>query len=224
MVNEIRCIATSQSIAFSKDIKGYPLDGIVLNSASFQATPSLGTFLLHRKQIELPLYCSFATNNTFVYDEDTFLTMMLDAKLFLSNQCDGILFSFYTSNHHIDIERTKAMTQLIHHYNKEAIFLLNDSIETTHIQQLSMCDTIVYPIHSLKDVQHYNSLNTINMCPIIDTNTRNYQEYIKQLHTTSFIFHVHKEETLHLCLQEVNQISYLQNKTNTHDSSDFSIF
>lgn len=48
--------------------------------------------------------------------------MFEDAKLMLENGADGIVFGFLNPDNSVNVEKTKEMIELIHSYNKEAVF------------------------------------------------------------------------------------------------------
>ena len=58
----------------------------------------------------------------FFYNEAEKETMFADAKIFLENGADGIVFGFLDDCHQIDEETTRKMTDMIHACHKEAIF------------------------------------------------------------------------------------------------------
>ena len=58
----------------------------------------------------------------FLYSDEEFEVMLKDAENLLENKADGIVFGFLKEDKTIDTERTKMMVQLIHSYNKEAVF------------------------------------------------------------------------------------------------------
>ena len=58
----------------------------------------------------------------FCYDEVETETMFEDAKILLENGADGISFGFLNSDATINVTETKKMVELIHQYQKEAVF------------------------------------------------------------------------------------------------------
>lgn len=93
---------------------GTPLGGL---------TPSFATFLRAKEKTSLPFMVMVrARGYGFSYNEDEFETMLYDAKLFLEQGAEGIVFGFLTEDRQIDIPRTKTMTDLIHSYGSEAVF------------------------------------------------------------------------------------------------------
>lgn len=102
----------------------YPIDRIELNSALELGglTPSLNTLITLKKTITTPLCCMVRPRGgDFVYTDLEFETMLKDAKLLLDNGADGIVFGFIKDNK-IDGARTSKMVELIHSYNRQAIF------------------------------------------------------------------------------------------------------
>ena len=102
----------------------YPIDRIELNSALELGglTPSLNTVKTLKEKIDTPLCCMVRPRGgDFVYTDIEFETMLLDAKLLLENGADGIVFGFIKDGK-VDIDRTSKMVELIHSYNRQAIF------------------------------------------------------------------------------------------------------
>lgn len=100
-------------------------DRIELNSALELGglTPSLAEFQLAKKKVTLPIICMIRPRTAgFNYSENQFETMLMDAKIFLENGADGIVFGFLNQDNTIDISRTKKMVSLAHQYQKEAVF------------------------------------------------------------------------------------------------------
>lgn len=58
----------------------------------------------------------------FYYNEFEFEIMLKEAELYLSNGADGIAFGFLNANKAIQMQKTTIMTNLIHKYNKVAVF------------------------------------------------------------------------------------------------------
>jgi len=124
MINNIKieiCIGNiDDAILASK----YPIDRIELNSALELGglTPSLNTLITLKDKIDTPLCCMVRPRTgDFEYTDLEFETMLKDAKLLLDNKADGIVFGF-NKNKKVDVKRTKQMVDLIHSYNREAIF------------------------------------------------------------------------------------------------------
>lgn len=98
---------------------------IELNSALYLGglTPSLGTLMLCRKEIDIPIICMLRPRAAgFNYSEKEIETMFMDARILLENGADGLAFGFLNKDYSIDINNTKRMVDLIHAYNKEAVF------------------------------------------------------------------------------------------------------
>lgn len=102
----------------------YPIDRIELNCALELGglTPSLYTVKTLKEKIKTPLCCMVRPRGgDFVYTDEEFETMLKDAKLLLDNGADGIVFGFLKDNK-VDVSRTSKMVELIHSYNRQAIF------------------------------------------------------------------------------------------------------
>ncbi len=103
----------------------YPIDRIELNSALELGglSPSLETIKTLKEKTEVPLCCMCRPRGgDFCYDELEYETMLKDARNMLEAGADGIVFGFLTGENEIDVDRTKTMTDLIHSYQKEAVF------------------------------------------------------------------------------------------------------
>ncbi len=100
-------------------------DRIELNSALELGglTPSLATLIRTKEAIPLPVCCMVRPRTAgFVYSQEQFKTMLMDAEILLNHGADGIVFGFLTADNSIDRLRTKSMTELIHRFGKEAVF------------------------------------------------------------------------------------------------------
>ncbi len=100
-------------------------DRIELNSSLELGgmTPSLATLLAVKAISAIPLCCMVRPRPAgFVYSESLFEIALSDARLFLENGADGIVFGFLLADNTIDGKRTKQMTDLIHDFGKEAVF------------------------------------------------------------------------------------------------------
>ena len=115
---------------------------VELNSSLFLGgiTPSLGSLILTKKNTDLEVICMVRPRGAgFWYTEVEYESMLLDAKLLLENGADGLAFGFLHEDKTVDIERTKEFVDLIHSYNKQAVFhrafdIVND--RNLAIQQL----------------------------------------------------------------------------------------
>ena len=124
MINNIKIEICIGNIEDAITASKYPIDRIELNSALELGglTPSLNTLKTLKEKIKTPLCCMVRPRGgDFVYNELEFETMLLDAKTLLENGADGIVFGFLKDNK-VDEERTKKMVDLIHSYQKEAVF------------------------------------------------------------------------------------------------------
>lgn len=98
---------------------------VELNSALYLGglTPSLGSLILSKELKDLKVICMVRSRGGgFTYSKEEYDQMFMDAKILLEHGADGIAFGFLNSDHSIQIEKTKEMVALIHHYHKEAIF------------------------------------------------------------------------------------------------------
>ncbi len=100
-------------------------DRIELNSALELGglTPSIAALKAARKLTDKKIIAMVRPRPAgFCYTETERQIMFADAELFLNNGADGIVFGFLDENRMIDQETTRRMTQMIHAYQKEAVF------------------------------------------------------------------------------------------------------
>ena len=100
-------------------------DRVELNSALHLGglTPSLAMLRLVKEKTSLKVVCMDRPRAAgFCYDEVEIETMFEDAKILLENGADGISFGFLNSDATINETETKKMVELIHQYQKEAVF------------------------------------------------------------------------------------------------------
>ena len=115
---------------------------VELNSSLFLGgiTPSLGSLILTKQNTDLEVICMVRPRGAgFWYTEVEYESMLLDAKLLLENGADSLAFGFLHEDKTVDVERTKEFVDLIHSYNKQAVFhrafdIVNDRDKA--IQQL----------------------------------------------------------------------------------------
>lgn len=100
-------------------------DRVELNSALHLGglTPSLAVLKLVKEKTSLKVICMDRPRAAgFCYDDVEIETMFEDAKILLENGADGISFGFLNSDATINVTETKKMVELIHQYQKEAVF------------------------------------------------------------------------------------------------------
>lgn len=100
-------------------------DRIELNSALHLGglTPSIGTLKQAKQDVTLPIICMVRPRGAgFYYTEAEYKAMMADAKELLEAGADGLAFGFLHEDGTVDVKRNQAMIELIHSYQKEAVF------------------------------------------------------------------------------------------------------
>ena len=100
-------------------------DRVELNSALHLGglTPSLAMLRLVKEKTSLKVVCMDRPRAAgFCYDDVEIETMLEDARTLLENGADGISFGFLNSDATINETETKKMVELIHQYQKEAVF------------------------------------------------------------------------------------------------------
>lgn len=98
---------------------------IELNSALSLGglTPSLATLIKVKQDTSLKVIAMVRPRGAgFCYSEEEYEIMKQDAKMMLDHGVDGLAFGFLNSNGTIDQQRTQEFVQLIHSYQKEAVF------------------------------------------------------------------------------------------------------
>ncbi|NLC97146.1 MAG: copper homeostasis protein CutC [Erysipelotrichaceae bacterium] len=98
---------------------------VELNSALFMGglTPSLSTLKLSKENTDIKIISMVRPRGAgFCYSEKEFEVIKMDTILLLENGSDGIAFGFLTDDNEIDVKRTKVLVDIIHGYNKEAVF------------------------------------------------------------------------------------------------------
>lgn len=124
MINNIKIEICIGNIDDAIKASKYPIDRIELNSSLELGgiSPSIETLKYLKEHIPTSI-CAMVRprGGDFEYTELEYETMLKEAKLFLENKADGIVFGF-NKGKQIDIDRTKEMVNLIHSYGKEAVF------------------------------------------------------------------------------------------------------
>lgn len=125
MINNVKieiCLGNIQDV---KTLETYPIDRIELNSAIELGglTPSINTLIKAKELSTKKIICMCrCRGGNFTYTDEEYDVMFKDAKLMLENNADGLAFGFINSDNTINVEKTQAMIELIHSYNKEAVF------------------------------------------------------------------------------------------------------
>ncbi|MDQ0360104.1 copper homeostasis protein CutC [Breznakia pachnodae] len=98
---------------------------IELNSALYLGglTPSLGSLIKTKTLTNIKTVCMVRPRaGGFCYSNDDIEVMFTDAILLLENGADGLAFGFLNEDSTIKYDLTKKMIDLIHSYQKEAVF------------------------------------------------------------------------------------------------------
>lgn len=145
---------------------------IELNSALYLGglTPSLATLIKTKTNTDLEVICMVRNRGAgFNYNDNEIKIMMDDAKILLENGADGIAFGFLNSDRSINTEATKQMIDLIHSYNKTAVF--HRAIDVTYDYESSFkilcelhCDRILTSgkhNKALDGIQHIRKMQDI---------------------------------------------------------------
>lgn len=119
----------------------YPVDRIELVSAIEVGglTPTLETIKYLKQNINIPICCMDRyRGGNYIYTDLEKEIMLGDAKAMLDMGADAIVFGFLNKDNSIDIDNTRKMVNLIHSYNREAVFhraydCPNDLENTTNI-------------------------------------------------------------------------------------------
>lgn len=207
MVNGIKieiCIGNVEdAIVASK----YPIDRIELNSSLELGgiTPSIEVLKYLKAHIDTPLCCmDRVRGGNFEYSDLELEIMMNDARTMLENNADGIVFGFLKNNK-IDVEATRKMVEIVHSYNKEAIFHkafdeLDDIdegcriLKDLHVDRILTSGKAVYPdiVSGCKNIANLIEKygDEIELLPGGGVRTNNIKDVIKtsnatQIHMTS---------------------------------------
>lgn len=86
-------------------------------------TPSLATLKKVKEDTNVKVICMVRNRPCgFCYVKEDMDVIFYDAKLLLENGADGLAFGFLNEDKTIHQEATKQMVELIHSFNKEAVF------------------------------------------------------------------------------------------------------
>lgn len=100
-------------------------DRVELNSDLFHGglTPTIGSLRVAKRETGLPVMTMIRPREGgFCYTAAEFSVCMEDAKALLAAGADGLVFGFLHEGGRIDLERTRALTQLALDAGKEAVF------------------------------------------------------------------------------------------------------
>lgn len=119
----VEVCAGSYEDAWNAQVSG--ASRIELNSALYMGglTPSLGTLLLTKKVVSVPVIAMVRPRGGgFHYSDKEKEVMWKDAEIMLEHDADGIAFGFLDNDGDIDVHASKSMINLIHSYGKEAVY------------------------------------------------------------------------------------------------------
>lgn len=100
-------------------------DRVELNSDLFHGglTPTIGSFRVAKRETGLPIMTMIRPREGgFCYTAAEFSVCLEDAKALLAAGADGLVFGCLHEDGRIDLERTRALTQLALDAGKEAVF------------------------------------------------------------------------------------------------------
>lgn len=89
---------------------------VELNSDLFHGglTPTAGALIVAKRHIDIPIMCMVRPREGgFHYTDTEFEVMLQDARTLIDNGADGIVFGFLDGNGRVDVERSKAMLEVI---------------------------------------------------------------------------------------------------------------
>jgi len=99
-------------------------DRIELNSALFLGglTPTLGCLIEVKEKLNIPVIAMVRPREAgFYYSDYEYSVMKRDAKLFLENGADGLVYGFLNPDGTFDKARMKEFTDMCHNAGKEAV-------------------------------------------------------------------------------------------------------
>lgn len=100
-------------------------DRVELNSALFMGglTPTTATLILAKQQTDLPIICMVRPRGAgFCYSEKEMEVIFLEARELLRHGADGLAFGFLNEDKTINVDKTRAMIELIHEFKGQAVF------------------------------------------------------------------------------------------------------
>ncbi|WP_082692890.1 copper homeostasis protein CutC [Bacillus sp. FJAT-29814] len=100
-------------------------DRIELNNAMFLygLTPSIGTVKLVVENCHIPIVAMVRPRpGGFFYNDDEFRTILADIEALADFDIEGIVFGCLDQDGNIDKDKNQAIVDMIHKYNKDAIF------------------------------------------------------------------------------------------------------
>lgn len=122
-----------------------PFDSIELNSGTEVdgLTPQMSVFLKAKEITDKKIYAMIRPRSGgFCYSESEYELMLKDARSFLENGADGIVFGFTEADGKISAERTAEFIKLIHSFNRTAIFHKAIDIITDKKEALTVLNTL----------------------------------------------------------------------------------
>lgn len=134
MIFEV-CAGSYQDVLNAKE----DCERIELNSALYLGglTPSLATFKKSRAAFDKEIAVMIRPRGGgFCYLENEIEVMMEDAKIFLENGADAIVFGFLNEDYTINIEACEKMVKLVHSYQKQAVFHRAIDVTKDYIQSI----------------------------------------------------------------------------------------
>lgn len=109
---EVCCGSAEDAIEAAKGGAGR----VELNGDLFHGglTPTLGSLRVVKRHISIPVMCMVRPREGgFCYTEAEFEVMLEDARVLVENGADGIVFGFLHADGTVDVERCRAMMQVI---------------------------------------------------------------------------------------------------------------
>lgn len=86
-------------------------------------TPSLATLQMVKENTDLIVICMVRPRAAgFCYTNEEYEVMKREAHILLQNGADGLAFGFLTEDFEIDEKKTKEFVEIVHSYNKTAVF------------------------------------------------------------------------------------------------------
>lgn len=119
----VEVIAQSLEDCINAEKAGADRIELVSSLALGGLTPPLGLLIEAKKQVSIPIVPMLRPRGAGChYTDEELQVMMSNAKLFLEEQADGIVFGALNEDGSINKNFTEQMVNLCHQYNKDAIF------------------------------------------------------------------------------------------------------
>lgn len=183
-------------------------DRVELNSSLFHGglTPSVGSLIVSKRETNIKIIAMVRPREGgFCYTDAEFACCIEDAKAFIENGADGLVFGFLHEDGTIDIERTKVIADMALSAGREAVFhrafdVVPDwksamdtlvDIGITRILTSGQESEVSYGTDTLREMIEYAN-GRIQILPGGGINLKNVQRIIDETGTSQIHLAAHK--------------------------------